>query len=118
MNIELFRSLGTEETCTHDALKAASDTCSFAREHCHPESVINFNTFYYCTLEERLGIMVPLILIFLTLCFYVLSTTASSYLAPSVIKIVEILRISQSLASVLFAITNGLPDIFGSIIAT
>lgn len=51
-------------------------------------------------------------------CFYVLGSTADSYLSPILASISKHLKISQSLAGVtLLAFGNGAPDVFSSLSA-
>ena len=45
--------------------------CEFVQE-CDYEGIYNFNTFYYCDLEENLAVWLPMGILLIVLCFYVL----------------------------------------------
>lgn len=63
--------------------------------------------------------MVPIALILIVLCFYLLGSTAGGFLAPSLETISFELGISEQLAGVTFlAIANGAPDVIGAVAAS
>ena len=63
--------------------------------------------------------MVPIGVIIIFLCFYVLGSTADGYLSPALETITLKLGISESLAGVTFlAFANGAPDVISALVAS
>lgn len=86
--------LADDTDCNHDNIEKADDTCSFVKLYCDPESIINFNVFYYCDTKQNIYLMIPLALLIVILCFYILGTTSDNYLAPALAKMAKILGMS------------------------
>jgi len=94
------------------------EKCSFASQFCHG-SYFNTYALYYCDLEGNNLIMLPFLLILITLCFYMFSTTADKYLSPSLTVLSEKLKLSPSIAAMTFlSFGNGAPDVISSIVAS
>lgn len=63
--------------------------------------------------------MLPIAIILVFVCFYLLGSTAGGFLAPSLETISFELGVSEQLAGVTFlAIANGAPDVIGAIAAS
>lgn len=72
--------------CTKDTIEAHEgylNECEFVKEECDYESIYNFNELYYCSLDQNLAVFVPVGLLLILLCFYVLGQTADAYLSPA-----------------------------------
>ena len=66
-----------------------------------------------------MGAFIPIGLIFIVLLFYLLATTADSYLSPALEQLSLKLGISESIAGVtLLALGNGAPDVISSLSAS
>ena len=86
---------------------------------CPPSSNVEWTALYYCDLDESLGAFIPIGLIFIVLLFYLLATTADSYLSPALEQLSLKLGISESIAGVtLLALGNGAPDVISSLSAS
>lgn len=90
----LTATLADDTDCNHDNIEHADNTCEFVRAYCDPESIIDFNVFYYCTTHQNLYLMLPLAILIVILCFYILGTTSDNYLAPALAKMAKILGMS------------------------
>jgi len=63
-------------------------------------------------------ITIPVYLLLIILCFYILGSTADGYLSPALEKLASTLGFSESLAGVtLLALGNGAPDVISSLSA-
>jgi len=70
-------------------------------------------------MKQNVGGMVPIAIILVFVCFYLLGSTAGGFLAPSLETISFELGVSEQLAGVTFlAIANGAPDVIGAIAAS
>lgn len=109
-----------EMDCTNAFIKKAVEgACEYVQEHCDPESTFDFYSFHYCTINEQLGIMLPMGILLIILCFYILGSTADGYLSPALETIALKLGISESLAGVTFlAFGNGAPDVISALSAS
>ena len=90
-----------------------SSACSYVQDACADQTnTIDFFSFYYCTLNAKMGLFVPLGILIILLIFYLVSSTAEDYLEPAVSQIAKKLKFSESLAGVtLVALANGAPDV-------
>lgn len=87
--------------------------CHNALEFCEDyESNYNFYELHFCTFNDHAYITVPIVLLIIALCFYILGSTADSFLSPALAKLSMTLGMSESLAGVtLLALGNGAPDV-------
>jgi len=99
------------------------DRCTVVQENinCKGESLIKFPFIYYCGIDKiKYGWILGIILaiLFFILIFYLISSTAEHWLAGSLAKLSELLKMSESLAGVtLVAIGNGALDLLTGIVA-
>jgi sodium/potassium/calcium exchanger 6 len=92
--------------------------CTIASEACDV-SYFNFYSMHYCTFNGNLLLTIPLVCLFLFICFYIISDTSNYYLSGSLTILSEKLNISQNLAGVTFvALGNGAPDVISSFVAS
>lgn len=100
--------------------KAAEGACEYARRCCEEhESNFNFYTFHYCDVDMKLAATLPVGIILIFLCFYILGSTADGYLSPALETVAVKLGISESLAGVTFlAFGNGAPDVISALSAS
>jgi Ca2+/Na+ antiporter len=62
---------------------------------------------------------IPIVLIIIFICFYILGSTADDYLSPALAKISMTFKLSESLAGVtLLALGNGAPDVITALAAS
>lgn len=117
------------DQCTQDAIEAfvkdlspqqaLVGACNYISCACPPSGTFNFFKLYYCHMDQSIAGMVPICVIILILCFYLLGTTADGYLAPALECISVELGTSEQLAGVTFlAFANGAPDVIGAIAAS
>jgi hypothetical protein len=103
---------------TADALKQASDKCSFVQSNCDDAGASTFGSYlelYYCGVGGGAAGMVLMVLLLL-LTIVVLGTTADDYFVPQLKYISRRLRMRPDIAGITFlAVGNGAGDIFASI---
>ena len=74
---------------------------------------------HFCTFDDHLYFTIPVALVIIFICFYILGSTADNYLSPALAKISITLGLSESLAGVtLLALGNGAPDVITAIAAS
>jgi sodium/potassium/calcium exchanger 6 len=94
-----------------------TNACEFVKEHCD-NSYIPFLDLHYCHFSNNYFITIPIMVIILFACFYLLSDTSNRYLSPALTILSDKLGMSQNLAGVTFlALGNGAPDVISSIVA-
>ena len=94
-----------------------NERCSYVKTHCE-DSFINFYTLHFCTFNSNYIYTIPSFIFFLLIFFFLLSDTCDNFLSVGVIKIVDLLKISQNLAGVtLLAFGNGASDVISSLVA-
>ena len=47
-------------SCDHQHIYASPDPCAFVSYHCEASSSIDFNVFYYCTLDQNFALFLPI----------------------------------------------------------
>ena len=47
-------------SCDHQHIYASPDPCAFVTYHCEASSSIDFNVFYYCTLDQNFALFLPI----------------------------------------------------------
>ena len=103
--------------CTYELIKNAKDKCLFVQS-CEYESNYNFMSLYYCNFGENLFAWIPLWILLVLLCFYVLATTADWFVSPALEYISRKLKLSENLAgATLLAFGNGAVDVIASLSA-
>lgn len=105
-------------TCDYDNLQKYVNKCEFASKYCNEES-FNLYKLHFCRFQENYFMTATTVILVITLCFYILSTTANKYLSLSLTKIADKLKLSPSLTAMTFlSFGNGAPDIISSFIAS
>ncbi|OIW35277.1 hypothetical protein CONLIGDRAFT_608445 [Coniochaeta ligniaria NRRL 30616] len=112
------RSKAPEPECNtvHDA----EDKCAFVRRYCDDDEagLIQYLTFYYCTLGSVKPIAFIIMVVWLGLLFSTIGIAASDFFSVNLSTIASILGLSESLAGVTFlAFGNGSPDVFSTFAA-
>lgn len=111
-------SVEVPNSCDMESINSSIDKCSYTTLNCQGPA-INLYVFHYCTANEHLYYTLPLFLLILIICFYLLTDTANRYLSPSLTIISDKLKLSQNIAAMtLLAFSNGAPDIISSIVAS
>ena len=107
------------DNCTHEKIQQnLNNVCEYVLQNCE-YSYINFFSMHYCEFDSNLYFTLPILLIVLIVCFYLLSDTSNKYLSPALTFISDKLNMSQNLAGVTFlALGNGAPDVISSIVAS
>lgn len=114
MNISVDQS----SSCDIDNIISSVDKCLYVRLNCQGPT-INLYVLHYCAAEEHLYFTMPIFLLVLFVCFYLLTDTANRYLSPALTIISDKLKLSQNIAAMtLLAFSNGAPDIISSIVAS
>ena len=116
----MFEDYPWEDWSTDCIKQITTDVWEFVQqvweEH---ESNFNFYELHYCSLDQMLWLMIPIGIIIVMICFYVLGSTADGYLSPALETITVKLGISESLAGVTFlAFANGAPDVVSALVAS
>ena len=94
-----------------------NERCSYVKTQCE-ESFINWYSLHFCTCNSNYFLTIPSFIFFLLIFFFLLSDTCNNFLSVGVIKIVDLLKISQNLAGVtLLAFGNGASDVISSLVA-
>ena len=112
------RSTAPEPECNtvHDA----KDKCAFVLRYCDDDEagLIQYLTFYYCTLGSAKPVAFIIMVIWLGLLFSTIGIAASDFFSVNLSTIASILGLSESLAGVTFlAFGNGSPDVFSTFAA-
>jgi sodium/potassium/calcium exchanger 6 len=112
------RSKAPKPECNtvHDA----KDQCAFVRRYCDDDEagLIQYLTFYYCTLGGVKPIAFIIMVVWLGLLFSTIGIAASDFFSVNLSTIASILGLSESLAGVTFlAFGNGSPDVFSTFAA-
>lgn len=98
----------------------AEDKCAFVIRNCHDDEagLIEYLTFYYCTLGAAKPVAFAILIAWLCLLFSTIGIAASDFFSVNLSTIATILGLSQSLAGVTFlAFGNGSPDVFSTFAA-
>lgn len=101
-------------------IHTAKDKCAFVRRNCHDDEagLIEYLTFYYCTLENVQPLAFVILVLWLGLLFSTIGIAASDFFSVNLSTIATILGLSESLAGVTFlAFGNGSPDVFSTFAA-
>ncbi|KAH6660081.1 Sodium/calcium exchanger protein-domain-containing protein [Truncatella angustata] len=98
----------------------AEDKCAFVKRNCHDDEagLLEYLTFYYCTLGSAKPAAFVIMIAWLCLLFSTIGIAASDFFSVNLSTIATILGLSQSLAGVTFlAFGNGSPDVFSTFAA-
>ncbi|KAI0136629.1 Sodium/calcium exchanger protein-domain-containing protein [Xylariales sp. AK1849] len=98
----------------------AQDKCAFVRANCRDDEagLIEYLSFYYCTLGTAKPVAFVILLVWLGLLFTTIGIAASDFFSVNLSTIATILGLSESLAGVTFlAFGNGSPDVFSTFAA-
>ena len=98
----------------------ASDQCAFVKRNCHDEEagLLEYLTFYYCTLGHVQPLAFIILVLWLGLLFTTIGIAASDFFSVNLSTISTFLGLSESLAGVTFlAFGNGSPDVFSTFAA-
>ena len=117
----IFLNFINKMNCSFETINSfinITDKCNFVSSNCS-EGYINFYSIHYCYLKGSYLFSSFLIIIILTILFFLLSSTADIFLSTSISKIVEIFHINQNIAAAtLLAFGNGAPDVISSLVAS
>ena len=109
------------EECSYVSIMKLATTvekCQFVKKVCDG-NYFNPYQLHYCDFNGNLLYTIPLYLIILSLCFYLLSDTASKYLSNALTILTDKLKLSPNIAAMTFlSFGNGAPDVFSSIAAS
>ncbi len=107
------------EVCTYELIhENLANACEYVKNNCE-STYINFYALHYCTLEDNFYLSMPIFIIILLLCFFLLSDTSNRYLSAALTILSDKLNMSQNLAGVTFlALGNGAPDVISGIVAS
>ena len=105
--------------CTYDLIQQnITNACEYVKENCET-SYIDFYAMHYCLFENNYYLTIPVLIVFLLLCFFMLSDTSNRYLSSALTILSDKLKMSQNLAGVtLLALGNGAPDVISGIVAS
>lgn len=105
--------------CEYNLLSSSNDKCEYVSS-CDTEFFFfSLLKFHYCILDGRLYFTLPIYLLLILLCFFLLSDTANKYFSGTLTIISDKLKLSQNIAAMtLLALGNGAPDIISSIVAS
>lgn len=112
----LSKRAGEDCRLVHDA----EDKCAFVIRNCHDDEagLIEYLSFYYCTLGGAKPVAFVILIAWLCLLFSTIGIAASDFFSINLSTIATILGLSQSLAGVTFlAFGNGSPDVFSTFAA-
>jgi sodium/potassium/calcium exchanger 6 len=101
--------------CTYDMFNnPVIDACEIART-CD-DAYFNLFVMHHCHIQN-LWITIPIVIIIIFICFFLLSDTANKYLSNALTILADKCKMSQNLAAVTFlALGNGAPDVISSIV--
>ena len=96
-----------------------NDSCQFVQKYCQDEPGNRiFLGFYFCDINQNYILMTIISIIFVSLAFKFISSTAEEYLEPALTRCAQEFNFSESFAGVtLIALANGAPDIIASFTA-
>lgn len=112
------RSVAADPEC--NTVHNAKDKCAFVLRYCDDDEagLIQYLTFYYCTLGSVKPIAFIIMVVWLGLLFSTIGIAASDFFSVNLSTIASILGLSESLAGVTFlAFGNGSPDVFSTFAA-
>ncbi|KAM0819590.1 putative Sodium/calcium exchanger protein-domain-containing protein [Seiridium cardinale] len=115
---EKLLSARSREECR--MVHEAEDKCAFVIRNCHDDEagLVEYLTFYYCTLGTAKPVAFAVLVAWLCLLFSTIGIAASDFFSVNLSTIATILGLSQSLAGVTFlAFGNGSPDVFSTFAA-
>ncbi|KAI1110521.1 hypothetical protein F5Y14DRAFT_465608 [Nemania sp. NC0429] len=98
----------------------APDKCAFVKRNCGDDEagLLQYLTFYYCTLGTVQPLAFILLVVWLALLFTTIGIAASDFFSVNLSTISSFLGLSESLAGVTFlAFGNGSPDVFSTFAA-
>ncbi|KAI0466961.1 Sodium/calcium exchanger protein-domain-containing protein [Xylaria cf. heliscus] len=98
----------------------APDRCAFVKRNCHDDEagLIEYLTFYYCSLGHVQPLAFIILVLWLGLLFTTIGIAASDFFSVNLSTISTFLGLSESLAGVTFlALGNGSPDVFSTFAA-
>lgn len=108
-----------DQNCDNETINSFTnydERCAFI-SNCD-YNYINLLYISYCNLNGKLWIAIPVVLIFLFLSFYFLTSTTNKYLSDATSMIADALNMSQNLAGItILAFGNGAPDFISSFVA-
>lgn len=105
--------------CKYDILLKSTDKCEYVSNCEYDYFYFNILKTHYCQFNSSLYISVPLFILIILICFFLLSDTAHKYFSSTLTIISEKLKLSQNIAAMtLLALGNGSPDIISSIVAS
>ncbi|QHN86728.1 hypothetical protein HN51_041034 [Arachis hypogaea] len=102
-------------TFSDDAAK-----CYYVQTHedCRSKGYINYLQIFYCSLGNSPVLGHTLLIMWLSVLFYLLGDTASNYFCNNLEGLSKILRLSPTIAGVtLLSLGNGAPDFFASVVS-
>ena len=101
-----------------NTLLTIEEKCNFVSENCTSD-YINFYSLHYCVTKGSFILSSILMIFFLFILFFILSSTSDMFLSTAITKIVETFNINQNIAAVtLLAFGNGAPDVISSLVAS
>lgn len=105
--------------CNYTNLVESVNKCQFAHSDDCMGTYFNLFALHYCNLSEITYLTLPICILMLVFCFWMLSSTSNKYLSSSLTIITDRLGLSQNIAGMtLLAFGNGAPDIISSIAAS
>lgn len=105
--------------CNFTNIANSEDKCLFAHSDDCMGTYFNLFVLHYCNMNELTYITLPICVLLLVFCFWMLSSTSNKYLSSSLTIITDRLGLSQNIAGMtLLAFGNGAPDIISSIAAS
>lgn len=123
-NINYFKmfSLNDQEPfleCNYTNIQNAENKCLFVHSDDCMGTYFNLFVLHYCNLNEMIYISIPICIIVIVFCFWMLSSTSNNYLSSSLTTLADRLGLSQNIAGMtLLAFGNGAPDVISAIAAS
>ena len=104
--------------CTYEFIQQNLDKACEIAKNCE-FSYINFYELHYCTFNSHIYLSIPLFVLILIICFFLLGDTSGKYLSTALTILSDKCNMSQNLAAVTFlALGNGAPDVISSFVAS
>lgn len=104
--------------CTYETIQNFTDKCQFVKEYCSNDFIPLYQ-MHFCSFDEQLYFTIPILVLILVICFYLLSDTSNRYLCNALTILSDRLKLSQNLAGVtMLALGNGAPDVISSFVAS